>query len=488
MTIRMCQELRLMVEPDRHYDNTEREERRRVFWSTYLLDKLVSIGRLRPAGISDGDCQVQLPSSEHTFRKGSWIQTSTIHQVQTDDLQVSSFALVVFMASILGRCTNYVFNQSTQQAGSVTSTLSSPLAALKSDLAFFSLNFDLDDTWESIIAKRYTAEGIVDQQQAGHFILSHGLFHLCHCLLNHPFLLLQHHVVVNARSPAKFLTRSFHTCRMHAIALTSLMRDIQNANCIATASIYGYFAVVAGTMHALYLHSDDILIAHESGNLLDDSLLFLQKLSIYWPNAETMALSLRNFRAESAHYYHLLSPPFHISERSEEINLDHLVEFLEYSIVATRVVSPTNHCLDTTVERNGHWEIGAVSTVNDGLLATSEWASGSSAPAEYHRPNQRVSEVLPNSNHESGVANAGDHSTVLPPQPARNPIGTTSHGHFYVPDLAGRSIDANTANARIDGDQQHQNLSPLSQFLMKETLEHSGSGSREIRDKSRAGL
>jgi hypothetical protein len=177
-----------------------------------------------------------------------------------------------------------------------------------------------------------------------------------------------------------------------------------------------------------------------------------------------------------------------MSKRSEEINLDHLVEFLEYSIVATRVISPTNHCLDTTVERNGHWEIGAVSTVNDGLIGTSEWASGSSAPVEYHRPNQRVSEVLPNTNHESVVANPGHDSTVLPPQPASNPIGTTSQGHFYVPDLAGRSIDANTANVRIDGDQQHHNLSPLSQFLMKETLEHSGSGTRESRDKSRAGL
>lgn len=177
-----------------------------------------------------------------------------------------------------------------------------------------------------------------------------------------------------------------------------------------------------------------------------------------------------------------------MSKWSEEVNLDHLVEFLEYGIVATRVISPTNQCLDTTAERNGQWETGAVSTVNNRSLATSEWASGSSAPVEYHRPNQRVSEVLPNSNNESLVANPGHHYMVLPPQPASNPIGTTSQGHFYLPDLAGRSIDANTANVRIDGGQQHQNLSPLSQFLLKETLEHSGSGTRESRDKSRAGL
>lgn len=59
LAVRIAQDLRLMYEPDAssNMNDVEREEHRRVFWSVYLLDKLVSCGRARPpAVLNAGKC------------------------------------------------------------------------------------------------------------------------------------------------------------------------------------------------------------------------------------------------------------------------------------------------------------------------------------------------------------------------------------------------------------------------------------------------
>jgi hypothetical protein len=57
LAVRIAQDLRLMHEPDASMNYIEQEERRRVFWSVYLLDKLISCGRARsPAILNAGEC------------------------------------------------------------------------------------------------------------------------------------------------------------------------------------------------------------------------------------------------------------------------------------------------------------------------------------------------------------------------------------------------------------------------------------------------
>jgi hypothetical protein len=45
LSVRIAQDLRLMLEPTANLSDVDQEERRRVFWSIYLLDKLTSVGR-----------------------------------------------------------------------------------------------------------------------------------------------------------------------------------------------------------------------------------------------------------------------------------------------------------------------------------------------------------------------------------------------------------------------------------------------------------
>jgi Fungal specific transcription factor domain len=64
MAVRIAQDLRFIIDTATDLSYADQGERRRVFWSVYLFDCLVSCGRGRPPAILDASCQLQLPCDE----------------------------------------------------------------------------------------------------------------------------------------------------------------------------------------------------------------------------------------------------------------------------------------------------------------------------------------------------------------------------------------------------------------------------------------
>ncbi|KAG7407162.1 hypothetical protein Forpe1208_v012688 [Fusarium oxysporum f. sp. rapae] len=56
LAVRICQDLQLINEPSPMLHIIEQKKRRRIFWSIYLLYKLMFCGRARPPAIADEDC------------------------------------------------------------------------------------------------------------------------------------------------------------------------------------------------------------------------------------------------------------------------------------------------------------------------------------------------------------------------------------------------------------------------------------------------
>lgn len=100
-------------------------------------------------------------------------------------------------------------------------------------------------------------DGNIDPPRAGHAIFSVLLFHLCHCLLNHPFLLHQKVDASGLRVPATWMKNSLRSGVEHARALSALVRDAETAGFVMPTSFHGYFLLVAGSIDALYSYSPD---------------------------------------------------------------------------------------------------------------------------------------------------------------------------------------------------------------------------------------
>ncbi|RAK81319.1 Zn(II)2Cys6 transcription factor [Aspergillus fijiensis CBS 313.89] len=250
LAARISQGLGLMGEPDAWIPAAEQEERRRAFWSVYLLDKLISCGRSRPLVILDQDCQVQLPCDEVTLRLGEIKKTYTLNQLLNWNTEIaespSPFALVILLASIFGRCTRYVYaNRHTDEIPPWDTE--SEYTAINSSLLLFESYAKSGDASVVDMARQSAkATGTPNHQELGHQTFAHTLFHLCHCLLNHPFVLDLRLQPFGSKAPHSFVTRALQNGIDHATQLVRLLRDVSEAGGLVESSFYAYSVAIAG--------------------------------------------------------------------------------------------------------------------------------------------------------------------------------------------------------------------------------------------------
>ncbi len=306
LAVRFAQGLRLNVEPDPTSLPWEQEERRRVFWSVYILDKFVSCCRLRAPSILDVDCSVMLPTSEHRLRVGISDKSPTLAVLKDlPDMSgcksLDHFAELVLVASTLGRVVRYNLQQSTTK-GYPPWDFRSDFAKISTILLSFETLLSLrEDDLGTFLHSNFGNDERFDKPQAGHFIWSRGLYHLCCCLLHHPFFLYRHLQHYADTFPNSFVRASLRHCKEHAEKLTTILQVIYSTNCCARGSFLGYFAVVAGSVHRLYEHSEDIAEQNRARPLSQMCLDFLQQGPVLWGNYPRMVSGPQPSRQSS--YY-----------------------------------------------------------------------------------------------------------------------------------------------------------------------------------------
>ena len=293
LSVRFAQGLRLNAEPDPNLPIWQQEELRRVFWSVYLLDKLVSCCRNRPPTILDVDCQVRLPCSEENFRTYVSEETPTLDVLENlPDISacgnLDHFAFTILAASMLGRVVRYSLQQN--------SSLGFPPWDARSDYAKIMsvlLSFELllattDGRYSSAIRSSLTNIAGIDRQRAGHFIWSRGLYQLCRCLLNHPLLMQRCLKRYRGIYPHSFLREALRRCHDSAEQITMILSTVDETSCCAHGSFLGYFAVVAGTVHQIYINSTNGFERALAGPSKETCLKFLEHQPVRWENYPRM--------------------------------------------------------------------------------------------------------------------------------------------------------------------------------------------------------
>jgi Fungal specific transcription factor domain len=283
-----------MHEPDPSLPYQDQEERRRTFWSIYLLDSLATCGRARPPMLRDYSCKLHLPSTEASFRDGQCNLSSDIDQAlnKEDDhgnlLNLAPFARVIVTVTILGRCAQYVLQGLNLRSEKPPWDAGSDYASINSSLLDFESRAKLHRPLQEVFAEHCVISDHLDRYSAEHLVFSYALYHLSQCLLNHHFLLRRRLINYAAKVPLTFSSHISVTCREHAQQLTRLMENARNLGCELRSSFFGYCALIAGTINALHQYSTHEHIRQESMLGLAMNTLFLQNHVQYWKNAELM--------------------------------------------------------------------------------------------------------------------------------------------------------------------------------------------------------
>lgn len=292
LAVRIAQDCGLMLENATSLPYAEQEERRRVFWSVFLLDRLVSCGRGRPPAIVDASCHLQLPSDEPIWRSGLWTKTQSLDEMANRTLPVTqrqgAFARVIAIAQILGRSAQFMLQDSNIRNLHPPWDPSSEFAAMESDLLHFEAYLDIQLPVKDVLAPHISAEGVVDSQSTGPIIFSRALFHLCYCLLNHPFLLRRRIDTCRNLAPMSFMKRSSDLAWHHAQQMMALIREARKCGCSFHSSSSGYAVTVAGSIIALRTYDSDPQVFEKAQVLLDEALLYLDTVGQHWSNVITM--------------------------------------------------------------------------------------------------------------------------------------------------------------------------------------------------------
>ncbi|KAH8587353.1 fungal-specific transcription factor domain-containing protein [Bisporella sp. PMI_857] len=283
LSIRIAQDLRMMMEPDPALSFADQEEHRRVFWSIYVLDKLCSCGRARPASIIDAHCHVQLPCGESNFRDGRWEDTPSLSEALTPEkhTELGDLALVVLTACIIGKCAQHSIHSNGPDSNHIPPWDSkSDFAAIYSKLLLLETQYDMGSRINNRLAN-CIRHGVLDMPIAGPLVYSHALFHMSQCLLHHPFL-LSNQSRTGAKPPVSFLNRAMQTSRENANSIFALVQDAKNAGYPIYFSFMGYVVSVAGSINMLYLQDEDAGVCGQALISFQSGMEYLEELAKYW--------------------------------------------------------------------------------------------------------------------------------------------------------------------------------------------------------------
>ncbi|KAL7786260.1 fungal-specific transcription factor domain-containing protein [Trichoderma ceciliae] len=285
--IGMIMALELHREMDQQAQITpmERETRRQLFWSCYLLDRFSASGSKRPSLISDDSIALRLPSWSPAvsglpvdgdfFLCGSNLQ---YFQGSGKKSQGTS-GMLIDITRILGVTNRYL------AAGGVKGDSHFPWHSL-SNLS--KIRQDLD-VWASGTDGIFGSMDVLfGQPDSTVLVLCKLIYHLIHCLIYRPFLPISLAELAGNGQHQSWQIEATNMCFFHANAITELAEVGRQMQTVEWPSFVGYCICTAGTVHIHGAHygkqgaSGELSVFSTSSDFLSREMQFLSDLRFTW--------------------------------------------------------------------------------------------------------------------------------------------------------------------------------------------------------------
>ncbi|KAK4147985.1 fungal transcriptional regulatory-like protein [Dichotomopilus funicola] len=251
----------------------ERETRRRLFWTCYLLDRFLSCGSKRPSLISDRAIVLRLPcwfpSPTSIPMEGDFFQSYTnLQQLQGGGKKPQgSNGMLIDICRILGTTNQYL------AAGGVKGDSHFPWHSL-SNLS--KIRQDLD-VWASGSEDVFSSvESLFGQPDSTVLVLSKLIYHLIHCLIYRPFLPIDLAELAGSGQHQSWQIEATNMCFLHANAIAELVELGKQMASVEWPAFVGYCICTAGTVHIHGAHYSRIGAAGEV-NVFSSSTDFLSR-------------------------------------------------------------------------------------------------------------------------------------------------------------------------------------------------------------------
>jgi hypothetical protein len=249
---------------------SEREGRRRLFWTCYLMDRFTASGSKRPSSISDESIRLRLPS---WLPPGSQVATdgnffpngaSLPYAAGVFNAGQGSGAMLVEIVRVLGITNRYLAAGGVKGDSHFPWHAQSTLSKIRSELDYWAAS--TQDMFGSV-------EVLFGQPDSSTLVLSKLIYHLIHCLVYRPFLPVDLAELSGNGQHQSWQIEATNFCFLHANAIAELVEIGKNVAMIDWPSFVGYCICTAGTIHVHGAHYMSI----REGDLFGNSTEFLSR-------------------------------------------------------------------------------------------------------------------------------------------------------------------------------------------------------------------
>ncbi|CZT20939.1 related to nitrate assimilation regulatory protein nirA [Ramularia collo-cygni] len=261
----------------------EREGRRKLFWTCYLMDRFSVSGSKRPTMIADESIHLRLPAWQPPgsrvlvdgpyFTNGSNLSYTT----GASNAAQGGGAMLIEIVRMLGITNRYLGAGGVKGDSHFPWHSQSTLSRIRSEL----------DSWAAATREIFTSvDAIFGSQDSSVLVLSKLIYHLIHCLIYRPFLPIELSELSGTGQSQSWQIEATHLCFLHANAIGELCQIASHSTTLTDwPSFVGYCICTAGTIHihgthyVSYPQSDTY---RQSGEYLSRGMAHLLELrSIY---------------------------------------------------------------------------------------------------------------------------------------------------------------------------------------------------------------
>ncbi|KAA8649187.1 transcription factor domain-containing protein [Aspergillus tanneri] len=294
----------------------EREMRRRLFWTVYIMDRFLTCGSKRPCLIADHSIVLRLPAtgseagelfhpvgpniqyaSESSRRKGPGAPT-----------------LLVDITRILGVTHRYL------AAGGVKGDSHFPWHSL-SNLSKIRQELDV---WAAGTQDLFVSiEALFGHPESTMLLLSKLIYHLVHCLLYRPFLPIDLVELRGSGQHQSWQIEATTLCFSHANAIAELVELARHAPRMEWPELVAYCVCTAGTVHVhgVHYHGDEGEVFAASAEFLVREMQQLAWLRRSWAGVQHQRETLQTISGAHAELVRTLAtrpvrfaPVFHLED------------------------------------------------------------------------------------------------------------------------------------------------------------------------------
>ncbi|KAF2668626.1 hypothetical protein BT63DRAFT_374488 [Microthyrium microscopicum] len=262
--------------------HTDKEIRRRVMWSCFLMDRFISSGSERPMSIPEICIEIPLPARESLFLMeiegitetldGKVLEPEIPESVTKPISNMGTMAYLIRLVSIWGKMVVY-FNLGGREAEKVPVWAStSRFIELQKTLQTFSFPPCL--VWNSDNLETHRAS-----KRANQFIFMHIVFQHMR-LFCHRFALPGSGIVLPKDAPQSFTTEAARTAIEAANQVSNLVKEAVTSN--VTAPFAGYAAFYASTVHVQGLFAKSQSTINRAKENLAINVRYLDQMKSWW--------------------------------------------------------------------------------------------------------------------------------------------------------------------------------------------------------------